>query len=392
MPSHEHPTSNDILYSPEKAKLRPNIAFGICPGNLILTNKIIGDYWGVKTASGKSLKPPDIEHKTWIKRRFVAGRNQSVFSMALDASEQALYEWKQCNPGEKINAVFFSTSYPTGHDLALKIQEPLGISADFRLNIHAACSGGPLAFDILRHNKARFLGKNIMIIASEMHSPNLVDLREKDAAITDPSLSQTIFSDGANATIFKFGEGIKLLSSFSTDFRKVPEINRNIIRIPYDKSLIKGPTRQIPVSLSKSGKIEQDGIPVFKFMHEHIPGLIKEVIRRAGLLPTDIDLIICHPGSGQLLGGIALELQTFVYPPPPLEFDTNKKYITYINSQRIFPPFYNGIADSGNWSSGATIKAENEAIAKGIIGKGSIIIVAGLGAGPFAALYCAELG
>jgi 3-oxoacyl-[acyl-carrier-protein] synthase-3 len=393
MSKHERLTlDNNVSRFPERIWLKPtDVAFGMRHGDRTLTNKEMGS-WEINTASGKFLTELGIEQKTWTNKRYVA-RNQSVFSMALDAAREALDNWEQTHGrNEKIDAIFFSTTYPTGKDLALEIQKPLGITANYHLNIHAACSGGPLAFNILRRNKAKFLGKNIMIIASEMHSQYLVDLeKEENPAKTDPAFSQTIFSDGAAATIFKLGKGIKLLSSLSTDFRDVEGLNRDIIRMPYDKSLIRGPTRVIPVSLSKSGKIEQDGIPVFKFMLRHIPDLIKKVTKKAELSPTDLDLVICHPGSGQLLGGIALELQTFVdYPPPPK--DTNKKYNIYNKSQGIVPPFYNGIADSGNWSSGATIKAEHDAIEEGIIGKGSTIVVVGLGGGPFATAYCAELG
>lgn len=374
----------DGLPSPEKFT-KPDISFGLLSGNYKLTNKEIAD-WKVPTKSG-TLTADGLRHLLWIDHRYVADKDQDVVSMAIAASKEALGGWH----GGDIDTIIVSTSYPTGKDLSLQIQEGLGISCSQRKIIHAGCSGSGLGFDFLRQN-FEFQG-NTLFVATEKHSPYLQDLKDNvnsDGSLKDPALSQTIFSDGATACVFKYGKGIKMINSL---VHKFPQEYSDLIKIPYDKRLLAGPFLEIAGPASTSGIIEQKGSGVLGLLSKAIPGLVDQVLSTAGLSLSDIDLIIPHQGSGKIVGAFALALNTYVDPPPPLElgYNSNKKYIDLKNINPNIPPVFNGVKD-GNFSSGSGIKAEIEAIQAGKIKKGSKVLHIDFGWGLTAVLGIKEFG
>lgn len=346
--------------------------------------------WKIETASGKLLIEEDLMHKTWIKRRYRAGETETTFSMAFNAADRALNGQRN-----NIDLVIVSTSHPTGEDIPLRLREKLGMPLGDNLIIHAACSGVVLAFDYLRRNP-NYRGKNILLVASEEYSKYVQDLKEKDGAKKDPALSQAIFSDGAAAIAFKFGEGgLDILYSLTYDF---PEADRNCIKMAYDRNLLRGNYIEVSAPISKSGKLEQNGLEVYKLMRNHIPELIKRTIDSAGLSPSNIAGIFIHQATGHMNEGIALELPTLLYPPSPYEESFRIKYAhaaaEYVKQYGClpqYPPIYNDI-ESGNFSSGSTLKAILRAIQEGKIKKGDIILDVGFGSGPFAAAAIMRFG
>lgn len=343
----EHPLSPEI---PNK----PNIVFGTYLPKTILTNQEI-ESWGVLTPSGNTLTADNIQKRTGVAKRYVADPTETPLAMGLNAAQQALN-------GRKADAVIVSTSFPVGFNVSQRISEELGLSPDFHLDVHAACSGFTLSLAHIKEHEQKSLGKKILFVTTEKYSPHLHNLRSAGIN-TDPSLAQTIFSDGAIAMVFEYGKDIRVFSAINQAF---PKDVQDFIKMPIDRTLLKPPFVDIPVPYPKSGKFEQDGKKVYKLICETVPQLIQETIDEASLdSPQTIQMVVPHQGSGHMVNGISQRLD---------------KYYVYKDFEE------------GNFSSASIPKALNVAIKRGEIKKGNIVALAGFGAGLFASTVVVRFG
>ncbi|MDP2585615.1 MAG: 3-oxoacyl-[acyl-carrier-protein] synthase III C-terminal domain-containing protein, partial [Candidatus Levybacteria bacterium] len=267
--------------------------------------------------------------------------------MAIKASERALEGNK-----DKIHAVIVSTSFPTGENLSKKLQEKFGFSG-FHLDVHAACSGVGVSLAYLKKCERQFTGKKILFVTTEKYSPYLQSLREEGGSTKDPSLSQTLFSDGATACTFEYGKDLKVLSAKRFVF---PEDTKDYIKMPINKSLFVAPYLEIPIPYPSSGKFEQDGSRVYKLIRNNVPNLIRESIGKAGLTPADIKMVFLHQGSGHVVVGVNGQLPEF--------------------QGRILMDY-----QDGNNSSGSTPKSIMRAIREGGLSKHDIVNLTVFGAG-----------
>lgn len=351
----EFPRRCDPIAAPEIPN-KPDIAFGICLPKGILTNEEI-ESWAVKTSNGSLLTASSLEQKTGILKRYVADDEETPFSMAICAAREALKK----QPQKNIDAVIVSTSFPTGENLSAHVQKELGISGR-HLDIYAACSGFTLSLAHIKAHEGEFLGKKVLLITTEKYSPYLWDLRD-GLGHDDPSLSQTIFSDGAVAVVFEYGKDMKILA-YAT--KRFPKETEKFIEMPVDRNLLPSlPFIAVFAPKSSSGKFEQDGRNVYRLMCEAIPPLIEETVeKKAGLDPSNIKMVFPHQGSGHMVEGIAKRLPKF----------------------SLYPDF-----KDGNFSSASIPKALMKAIEEGRVEKGDKVVLAGFGAGLFASIAVVQL-
>ena len=251
---------------PERVRL-PNLSFGIYLPKEFITNQQI-EQWGIKTQSGKLLTASDIQKKIGIERRFIAGPNESVIDMGIRAALAA-------GNLEDIYAVFASTSYPIGKNVSREIGRHLQIEPKFHLDIHAACSGFVRGLAYMHEREEEFQGKKVLFVASEKYSHTLADLRKPEGIITDSSMAQVIFSDGATAMVFTYGKDIRVLAHKS---KKLPKESENYIRMPIDRLLMTSPFLEESVPCSTNGLLQQDGPKVFETVLSNVPDLNREVI------------------------------------------------------------------------------------------------------------------
>ena len=331
--------------SPEKF-CNLGISFGSYFPRTTLTNRVI-ESWRVITKGGKLLTADAILHKTGIEKRYVANDEETPLFMAIKASEEALKGNK-----EKIDVVIVSTSFPTGENLSGELQKKFGLSG-FHLDVHAACSGVGISLAYLKRREGLFAGKKILLVTTEKYSPYLQDLREEGGSAKDPSLAQTLFSDGAIACKFEYGKDLKVLSIKNYVFS---ENTKDHIKMPIDRNLMVGPYCEIPIAYPQSGKFEQEGSKVYKLVRNTIPNLIKESISKAGHTQGDIKMVFLHQGSGHVVTGINDQLPEF--------------------QGRILMDY-----QDGNNSSGSVLKCIMKAIAENTIKKNDIVNLTVFGAG-----------
>lgn len=318
-----------------------------------ITNQHIED-WNVTTASGKQLRAADIEKRTGVKRRFVE-YHKTTEDMAQRAALFAINGFK-----EPIDVVFASSSYPTGNHISSTVAKRLHLEPQFALDIHAACSGFSRGLSFIKEHERKFHGKRVLFVASEKYSPTLADLRI-DGIAKDPSMAQTIFSDGAYAMTFTYGRDLEVLSAL--DYRFPKDISQNL-KMPVDLTLAQAPFIAEPIPTSKSGLFEQNGAEVYTAVRNGIPPLVDQTIDRAGLKPTDIRLVIPHQGSKHVVTTLAHQL-------PDLQ---------------VLEDYENG-----NFSSASVMKGLYKAIQERKVESGDNVVLAGFGAGLFASTVVIQL-
>lgn len=337
----------------EEASPELTISFGISLPKRIRTNAEI-ESWEVRTPGGNVLTASSIANRTGVLQRYVA-EDETPLSMGLVAAKSALKK-RGC-----IDTVLVSSSYPQGVNLADETRKALNLSADTEIEIGAACSGFVYGLTYLKKNEQRFKDKKILFVSTEKYSPTLADLRT-DGTEVDPSLAQTIFSDGAVAMVFTYGKDVEVLSYVNYQF---PEDVSQCLRMPIDSALIRYPYLEQPVPQSISGKFEQDGAKVYTAVRDSIPALVKKAVEDAGLSSSDIDLVIPHQGSKRVVEGLSKQLPDYAF-----SYD---------------------MAD-GNFSSASIPKALMLAIDRGDVKRGGTVVLAGFGAGLFASVAVVRLG
>lgn len=339
---------------------RQGILFGSYFPAKILTNDEIAS-WAVPTASGDLLSADEIERKVGVGRRSIAEERETSFAMGKHATAPLVDQI-----GREIDCVIFTTSYPTGQHNSTEIARSFHLEADDTVDIHAACSGFASALTYLKDNEGRFADKRVLIVASEKYFPTLPNLKpdEHGKRDEDPSLSQTIFSDGAMSTSFVYGEDLTVLGYKNYLF---PPETSSAIRMPIDYNLVREPALVVPVPVSEDGKFRMDGRRVYRAMQQH-PAQIMQTVEEVGLKPRDIALIIPHQASLPML-------------------DTIKNHLAEELGHKVL---YD-LAD-GNYSSASIPKALRRAHLNGRIKPGDIVVFDGFGAGLFASVVVAQIG
>lgn len=349
----ERPHRGNVAPRHEREQ-RVGFLFGVYFPPSVLTNEEIAS-WGITTESGKFLSSEDIFKKVGVLRRSIANDRETAFAMGKHAASFVVNQ-----ATTSIDAVLFTTSYPTGQHNSTEIIRTFHLEADDAIDIHAACSGFALALTYLKDNEARFLDKGILIVASEKYSTTLPDLQSGEK---DPSLSQTIFADGAITISFVYDKDLRVLGYKNYRF---PDEVASSICMPIDYDLVRQPALVVDVPL-QSGKFWMDGKKVYETMVQLHPKQLLGTLESVGLTPDDIALVIPHQASLPMLDGVAKRLPSL------------KGKILY------------DLAD-GNYSSASIPKALMQALREQRVKPGDIVVFDGFGAGLFASIVVAQLG
>ncbi len=342
--------NRETLHAPERRERIDSISFGLYIPQKTLTNREI-ESWHIRTPGGNLLTAGDILKRTGVERRHVATKSETVEQMALIALEEAMK--KKRNAG----LIIATTSYPD-RNLSQSLVNAKNYFPLLNIDIYAACSGFTRGLSFIKAHEMDFMGHSVLIVASEKYSDKVFDLRK--GAESDPSLAQTIFSDGAVAIHFVYGKDLRILSAKN---QRLPSELAGSIRMPIDRSRMKPIYIEEPVPQSQSGKFEQDGRTVYRAVIDNVPRLIRETIKAARLREGDIKLVIPHQGSGHIVEGLQDRL-------PNLNV-------------------FRDVSD-GNFSSASIPKALYKAREEGLIHRGDKVVLAGFGAGLFASVVVVE--
>lgn len=290
------------------------------------------------------LTPEEILVKTGIKRRFHLSEAETASSMSLEAASMAIKNAAIQN--EDIGLIIvasFSQDY-LFPPLSAKIHAALGVSKECQIiDINTACAGLVTAITMAAERMVFDPSiKNALIIGVEVLS-RYTHSADKDTAI--------FFSDGASAVVLGrvASDAGFVGAKFLTDSSTYESVRMRAGGSSYPANM--------PITDPKALFIEQNGLATWKQAVTNFPVVINNLLKATGRSIDEIDFFVFHQANGFLIE----------YLMKKMKVGQEK---TYTNVQEI-----------GNTGSASIGIALSEAYEKGLIRKGSQLILAGIGAG-----------
>ncbi|MDB4602411.1 ketoacyl-ACP synthase III [bacterium] len=283
-----------------------------------------------------------ITTKTGMKKRRIASPDVCTSDLAVEACKQAL---KNANLLPKdIDLLILATSSP---DVPLSstagiIQDKLGCVNCAAFDINAVCAGWVHALDI----GSRFVGtsgyENVLVVGSEIYS-RILNWKDRATCV--------LFGDGAGAAVLskvKSGDGILgswLMSDGSGS--SVIEIPSGGVRTPFNSDNFEEGQQYF----------HMDGRAVWDFAIEAFPQAVTNALSKVGKTIDEVDLIIPHQANINIIKK-GME---------KLGLDMEK---TFTNLHKY-----------GNTAGASVPIAMYEAMDKGLIKEGSLVVTAAFGGG-----------
>jgi len=250
----------------------------------------------IVTNKDLALENPDwevekIEQKSGVKRRHIAGENETALNLAIKAVEKILSTGSILK--EEINGIVFCTQssdyiMPSNSFL---IHKYFNFSEDvWAFDYDLACSGYIYGLAIARGFISTNLAKNVLLITSDTYSRYI---NPKDRA------TSVLFGDGAAASILCEDDGRGVLDIILSSKGE----NFDVFYIPAGGCKTPKSDRTKQVSVDHSGNIRNlenihmNGFAVWQFISKKVSEQINKLLKRNHLTIDDIDLFIFHQAS-----------------------------------------------------------------------------------------------
>lgn len=287
--------------------------------------------------------PEWIIEKTGIQRRYIAAPEDSASEYATTAAQRALTMAGVA--AEEIDLIIvctFSGDYifpPVSAKVQLELNAVNAQIYDLQANCTGFVTGLTAASDRMRVDPEV---RNALVIGVEFCS-RYIDRKDVNTAI--------YLSDGAGAAVLSRaspGRGI-IASSFHTDSSNYEAVrmrgggsSHSLIGRNYDPRV---------------DHMEMNGIATWKQAITHLPKVIRRACEKSGIEPADLDFMLFHQANYNLIEYIVRKMR----------FDLSR---TYTNVREI-----------GNTGSASLAIAMSEAVGKGLLKNGALVVLAAVGAG-----------
>jgi 3-oxoacyl-[acyl-carrier-protein] synthase III len=280
--------------------------------------------------------------RTGIRERRIGTPGETTSTMATEAVRRLLAS-RGLAPGE-VDAVIVATVTP---DMlfpatACLIQDQLGLSRAWGFDLSAACSGFLYALTTGAQLVATGAHQRVVVVGADLMS-SIIDPLDRTTAV--------LFGDGAGAVLLEPAEpGYGIL-----DFHhRVDGSGRHDLHMPGGGSLQ-------PASLdSVNGRqhfLKQNGKVVFKFAVSQMVESVQVILKRNGLTPADLAMLVPHQANQRILDAVGQRLG--------------------LPAERVASV----LAHFGN-TTGATLPLALEAaVTSGRIKRGELMVFAAVGAG-----------
>ena len=284
-----------------------------------------------------------IMSRVGIRERHIAQKGLGSSDLAVEAAKKALHQ-RGLNPTD-IEQIIVGTVTPDMFfpSTACLVQDKLGAKGAWGFDLSAACS----AFVYGLQAGAQFIGtgahKRVLVIGADVMS-SIIDYTDRATCV--------LFGDGAGAAILEPAEDDSVgLIDF---IHEVDGSGGYYLYMPGGGSL-HPPTKETVEK--RMHYVHQDGQQVFKFAVRKQTELCQKLLERNGLKGSDVDCFIPHQANLRIINAtvdrLALRPESVI-----------------INIDRY-----------GNTTAGTIPLAMNSAIEQGKLKKGSLVLLAAVGAG-----------
>ncbi len=281
-----------------------------------------------------------IRARTGIRQRHIAAEGELTSDLATRAAERALEAAGR--DASDIDMILVATSTPdnTFPATAATVQANLGIThGGPAFDLQAVCSGFVYALatadSFIRSGSA----ERVLVIGAETFS-RILDWTDRSTCV--------LFGDGAGAVVLEAGEGAGDISDRGILSTRIHADGRQKDLLYVDGG---------PSSTQTVGHLRMKGREVFRHAVVRIAEVMEEVMEETGIGPDDIALFVPHQANIRILEGTAKKIG----------LDPDKVYVT--------------VDRHGNTSAASIPLALDEAVRKGRVGKGDLVLMEAMGGG-----------
>src|ERR1035437_10029748 len=333
----------------------PSKYLSLHPQELLLTKPIrakisaLGTYVPPRVLTNADLEKMVDTNNEWImarvgiRERHIAEKAVATSDLAVAAAKKALAQ--RGIAATDIDAIIVGTVTPDMFfpSTACLVQDKLGAKGAWGFDLSAACS----AFLYSVQVGAQFIGdgshKKVLVIVLDVMS-SIIDYADRATCV--------IFGDGAGAAILEAAEDDSVgLIDF---IHEVDGSGGQFLYMPGGGSL--NPTSKETIE-KRMHYVHQDGQQVFKFAVRKQSELCQKLLERNGLKGSDIDAFIPHQANLRIINATADRLGL-------------RPEAVIVNIERY-----------GNTTAGTIPLAMNTALEQGKLKKGSLVMLASVGAG-----------
>ena len=278
-----------------------------------------------------------------IRERHIVEKGVPTSDLAVEASRKALAQ-RGFEPSD-IEAIIVGTVTPDMlfPSTACIVQQKLGAKGAWGFDLSAACSAFLYSVQVGAQFIASGSHKRVLAIGSDVMS-SIIDYTDRATCI--------LFGDGAGAAILEPAQDD---SEGLIDFiHEVDGSGGHYLYMPGGGSL--HPTSKDTLA-KRMHFVHQDGQQVFKFAVRKQTELCQKLLERNGLKGTDVDVFVPHQANLRIINATADRLEL-------------RPESVIVNIDRF-----------GNTTAGTIPLAMNTAIEEGKLKKGSLVLMASVGAG-----------
>jgi 3-oxoacyl-[acyl-carrier-protein] synthase-3 len=281
--------------------------------------------------------------RTGIRERHIAEKGVATSDLAVEAAKKALAE--RGLAATDLDAIIVATVTPDMFfpSTACLVQHKLGAKGVWGFDLSAACS----AFVYALQTGAQFIAtgahKKVMVIGADVMS-SIIDYSDRATCV--------IFGDGAGAVILEPAEEDSL--GIIDFMHEIDGSGGCSLYMPGGGSLHPSTCETVQ---QKMHYVHQDGQAVFKYAVRKQADLCEKILHRNGLKGSDIDAFIPHQANKRIITATADRLGL-------------KPESVIINIDRY-----------GNTTAGTIPLAMDTARQEGKLKKGSLVLLAAVGAG-----------
>ncbi len=321
----------------------------------MLRSRIIGtgSYAPKKVLSNKDLETMVettdewITMRTGIRERHVS-ENDTTTVMAINAGKEAM-KASGCNAGD-IGLVVVGTVTPEMifPSTACYVQSALGISKGVAaFDVSAACSGFLYALDIADKYLKGGSCQKALVIGVDQFS-KILDWEDRSTCV--------LFGDGAGAVVLE-AEEVKAGNAGPAKGLLASHIHSDGAR--WDMLYVPGAIGPSPFEQRETVKphLTMQGNETFKVAVRTLESAIKEVLDSSGLTVDDVTLLIPHQANIRIIKALRQRLG--------------------LPEERV----YSNLEKYGNTSAASIPIALDEAVRKGAVAEGDIILFVAFGGG-----------
>ncbi len=290
----------------------------------------------------------EFESKVGIKKRHIALQDETALDLAEQASLRVLEKYDK----NIIDYVILCTQSPDYFlpTSACILQQRLGLNTNCgAIDFNLGCSGYVYGLSLVKGLLAANVASNILFVTAETYSKFI---HPKDRT------NRAIFGDAGAATILS-KETLGQIGEFClrTDGRGAEKliVKNGASRSPYNPE-----TDELTYgedNVYTENNLYMAGPDIFTFTIENIPQLVSDTLEKNNLSIEEVDLFIFHQANAFMLNFLRKKIKI------PKE------------------KFFIELSNTGNTVSCTIPIALEEAIKKGLVTKGSKVLLAGFGVG-----------